>query len=101
MKRAFADRPGDERMAIRQAAENLGGYIQGYNGEGVTVAMPNDPRACAAIEAAMAEAGLPFVMDRHYFPLGTDKPRDELRHSVYPYDERGFWLFQTFAPEVS
>lgn len=96
---AFADLPHDDRMALRTKVCDLGADIAGYVGTGLQVAMPNDWRADRAIEALLTEAGFSEV-SRYYFPLGTDKPRDSLRHNGRYKGPPGMWLFVTFKAKA-
>ena len=86
----FCDLPDRIRLAARDAIDAADGYVAGYCGPSVQVAIP-----CPAgpFFLAMDEAGL--ALDEHslhFFPLGTNQPEARLRHPG------GYWLFGTFTP---
>jgi hypothetical protein len=93
----FCDLAHEQRMAYRDAVENAGGSVAGYNGEWLQVALP---RPCGPFFRAMELAGLELNdASLHYFPLGTDRPPDDLRHDGRYPGSRGFWLFGRFQPK--
>ena len=86
----FCDLSDRIRLALRDAIENAGGYVAGYLGPYVQVALP---RPSAPFFEAMEAIGLELdVNSLHYFPLGSDAPPDHLRH------HGGYWLYGNFAP---
>jgi hypothetical protein len=87
---AFCDLPDAIRFRLRDAIEEAGGYVAGYYGPYVQVAIP---RPSGPFFRAMEEAGLELdEHSLHFFPLGTDQPPDHLRH------QRGYWLYGNFSP---
>jgi hypothetical protein len=86
----FHDLPDRVRMAAREAIDEAGGYVAGYCGPYVQVALPNP---AGPFFQAMEAAGLELdEHSLHYFPLGSDHPPEHLRH------QRGFWLYGNFSP---
>jgi len=95
MTTPFHALPHDKRMALREVIEQAGGYISTYLGLYVLVAIPNP---AGPFYTAMKKAGL--VLDKkslHYFPLGTDKPADHLRHDGHFPNSKSFWLFGRYS----
>jgi hypothetical protein len=87
---SFCDLPDRIRHAARDAIEQAGGYVAGYCGPYVQVAIPNPS---GPFFLAMEEAGLELdEHSLHFFPLGSDAPEEHLRH------HRGYWLFGNFSP---
>jgi len=87
---AFCTLPDRIRLAARDAIDQAGGYVAGYCGPYVQVAIP---RPAGRFFEAMEAAGL--LLDEnslHYFPLGTDHPPEHLRH------RGGYWLYGNFSP---
>lgn len=81
--------PTRARMAMREAVVLAGSKVHAYTEVGVTVAVGED---YARLRSVMLAHG--FELYRGglaYFPLGTDKPADHLRHQ----DGRS-WLFAQF-----
>lgn len=79
------------RWTMREDIGATGAEIIDYNGDAMIAALPNPASdAIAAIEAKGYAVG-----DLWYFPLGSDKPADHLRHALAKYgmDNRGFWLY--------
>lgn len=100
---SFTNRPDDERMYIRRLIETLRGDTRGYTGDGFTVAMPNDhPNRNAMFQALRNEGWILGHQGEVFFPLGSDKPADHLRHIYYEYqrkgDAPGYWRFAHFEP---
>lgn len=91
----FCDLPDAVRMEFRRRIEAAGGEVQGYNGECVTVAVPNPPRP---FRDDMEHAGLVEAGGSWYFPLGSDNPPDSLRHDGRYPGSKGFWLIMTLRP---
>jgi hypothetical protein len=92
----FCDSPDRIRMALRDAIDSAGGYVAGYYGPYVQVAIP---RPSGPFFLAMDEAGLELdEHSLHFFPLGTDAPPDHLRHDCRYPGSKGFWLFGNFSP---
>jgi len=90
---AFCDLPDRIRLALRDAVEDARGYVAGYQGPYVQVAIPHPS---APFFEAMDDAGLELDENSlHFFPLGLDKPPEHLRH------HRGYWLYGNFAPSPS
>jgi hypothetical protein len=86
----FCDLPDRIRMAYREAIDNAGGYVAGYYGPYVQVAIPHP---AGPFFQAMEEAGLELdEHSLHFFPLGTDRPPAHLRHRA------GYWLYGNFSP---
>jgi hypothetical protein len=86
----FHDLPDRVRMAARDAIDAAGGYVAGYCGPYVQVAIPNPS---GPFFQAMEAAGL--ELDEHslyLFPLGSAQPPEQLRH------RRGYWVFGNFSP---
>jgi hypothetical protein len=93
---AFCDLPDPIRFRLRDAITDAGGEVAGYYGPYVQVAIP---RPAGPFFQAMEDAGL--ELDEHslsYFPLGTDKPPESLRHDGRYPQCRGFWLYGNFSP---
>jgi hypothetical protein len=87
---AFCDLPDGIRLALRDAIDDAGGYVAGYCGPYVQVAIPYP---AGPFFQAMDEAGLDLDDNTlHFFPLGTDAPPEHLRH------HRGYWLYGNFSP---
>jgi len=83
-------------MALRDVIEKAGGYIAGYVGRYVHVAIPNPS---GPFFTTIEKAGLVLAQrSLHYFPLGTDAPPDSLRHDGRFPGSAGFWLYGNFAP---
>ncbi|HEV3256593.1 MAG TPA: hypothetical protein VG013_06930 [Gemmataceae bacterium] len=81
----FCDLPDRIRLAAREAIDQAGGYVAGYCGPYVQVAIPSP---AGPFFLAMEAGGLELdEHSLHYFPLGSDQPPDQLRH------HRGYWLF--------
>ena len=94
----FCDLPDQQRLGYRDAITAAGGEVAAYVGECVQVAIP---RPSGPFYAAMQAAGLECVPGSlHYFPLGSDKPADVLRHDGRYHGSRGFWLYGNFRPRV-
>lgn len=94
----FAELDGEQRMFIRTEIEQLGASIAAYQGTGLLVALPNTDKK-HLIHAIMDNHGYPLKQS-HYFPLGTDKPPDTLRHHCPGYpkqDQPGWWYFAYYA----
>lgn len=95
----FYDRP--DRFKIRWIIEDiLGGYMASYNGSGFTLAMPKGESKYLIIKL-LEHLGYEAA-DVCWFPLGTDKPPEHLRHQFHKYgfdDPPGsFWLYYKFEP---
>jgi hypothetical protein len=91
----FVDLPDGERMTLRAKIESTGAEVSEYWDGNVQAALPSPATpAISAIEAL----GLVLVPGSlHYFPLGSDKPSESLRHDgPYP-GSKGFWLYASFA----
>jgi hypothetical protein len=66
------------RLAARNAIDEAGGYVAGYRGPYVQVAIPHP---AGPFFLAMEGAGLELdEHSLHFFPLGTDQPAEHLRH---------------------
>ena len=86
---SFCDLPHDTRARLRAAIEAAGGSVAAYCGPYVQVAIP-----CPSVPffAVMEAAGLELdEHSLHFFPLGSDKPPERLRHY-------GHWLYGNFSP---
>ena len=100
--RVFSELPHEERMAYRQAIEDAGGFVVGYSGPYVQVAIPRDDQACFPgpvnrFYGQMKAAGLEYRDGSgHWFPLGSDHPPDHLRHDGRYPGSRGFWYYGLF-----
>ena len=95
----FCDRPYNERMRLRGIVESHGCHVDGYSGSGMGVSFSRDGFARAMV--AMRLEGFE-VVGLHYFPLGSDNPEPELRHTNPRYGgEPGSWLRGAFVPEVA
>ena len=97
MKKTFADTPYEIRQEIYNALTDAGGYVAMYAGESVIVAVPRDIKAFReSIETLPLETDGVYT----YFPLGSDKPQQSLRHDgpygKYPKGNRSFWCHQSF-----
>jgi len=94
---AFADWPEHPRMTFRMVLCDLGGDVRAYSTTGVDVSMPKGYEAQTAITAYAAAIGL-TVKDSYWFPLGTDKPPEQQRHTHnQPYtDAPGYWFIVRF-----
>jgi hypothetical protein len=96
--RQFCDLPDAIRLAYRDAVTDAGGIVCGYDRTNMQVALPNPS---GAFYEAMQKAGLLLVAGSlHYFPLGSDKPPDNLRHDGNYPGSRGFWCYARFAPPI-
>lgn len=73
---SFADLPDEQRYSLYKAIEATGADVQEYADQGVTVALPS-PAGDAMRQ--ISELGLELA-SLWYFPLGSDKPMDALRH---------------------
>lgn len=85
----FCDLPRGRRRALRAAVDAAGGYVAGYHGPYVQVAIPSPS---GPFFLAMEEAGL--ELDERslcYFPLGSDAPPAALRH------QGAYWLYGNFS----
>lgn len=96
----FCDLPDIERFRLRNAIEEHGGDIEGYQGTDVQVILPYEWRAFVD---EMKRQGLHMVPgSRYYFPLGSDAgfaPSHQKHDGSYP-NSRGFWCFARFnVPE--
>jgi hypothetical protein len=86
---SFCDLPDHIRMAARDAIDGAGGFVAGYCGPYVQVAIP---RPAGPFFRAMEAAGLELdEHSLHFFPLGTASPPAHLRH------RRGYWLYGNFS----
>jgi hypothetical protein len=86
----FSDLPDHLRLAARDAIDKAGGLVAGYCGPYVQVAIP---RPTGSFFQALEEAGLELdERSLHYFPLGSDRPPEHLRH------HSGYWLYGNFSP---
>ena len=87
---AFCDLPDSIRLPLRDAIEDAGGYVAGYYGPYVQVAIPYPS---GPFLQAMEAAGLELEEHSlHFFPLGSDSPPQHLRHYG------GYWLYANFSP---
>ena len=86
-------------MRLRAVLESRGCVVTNYSGPGVEVACPRgfDPWGADSV------IGCGLVVDPrsiHFFPLGSDKPAEILRHpSSYgsgPGFDRSNWLHATY-----
>jgi hypothetical protein len=81
---------------MRQAIERTGAEVISYDGPTMLVALPT-PASDAL--AAIAAAGYRVADDLYYFPLGSDKPAERLRHALAKYGAaRSFWLYARVSP---
>ena len=90
----YADLPWPERSAIMDACAAAGSKFHERTSNGFRVAIGRH-RYGATVEA-MSARGFRCV-DLFIFPLGTDKPAEQLRH-----DSHGIpcnWLFADFTNE--
>ena len=97
---AFCDLPDVERFRLRNAIEQHGGIVDGYDGDSVRVALPI---AWREFIQSMEQIGLCQVPgSRHYFPLGSDNAPDRMRHDGSYPGSRGYWMYCRFnVPEFS
>lgn len=100
MPTSFAELPTEERMTLRRVIEDAGGEIEGYQNDGVQVAIPNPSSPFFATVEARGFELVPGTL--HLFPLGSDKPPARLRHACHKYgDALSFWLFGTLKVKVN
>ncbi len=99
---AFADMPDDFRLTMRCMVDRHKGAIMGYEGDGVTIALPNTVADWNAIDGILAVNGFKSDGTVTYFPLGTDNPPANLRHRNRRYqspdDAPGYWLYAHYRP---
>ena len=93
---AFAELPYGVRMRCRDIVTTLGCTPVSYDGPWMQIAV------CWPLHAtlvAIRTAGLD-VQDSatHYFPLGSDHPRLELRHDGFYPGSKGFWCYTRVRP---
>lgn len=92
----FADQSWPERLKVMQTCEAAGSHFEGRTPSGFRVAIGRG-RYGATVDA-LAALGFSCA-DLYFFPLGTDKPAEHLRH-----DFKGFpsccWLFAHFTLEL-
>jgi hypothetical protein len=101
-RKAFADMPDEFRMTAREIVDNAGGMVAGYWDGICQVALPADDDACREMTRALESMGL-VGSDRFlWFPLGTDKPPESMRHfgfgsATCPRGDRpGYWKYRNF-----
>ena len=96
----FSDLPHDERFRLRNAIDAHGGYVSGYYGDAVQVALPTQWREFIT---TMAAIGLVIVPgSRHCFPLGSDNAPEHQRHDANYPNSKGFWMYANFiCPDYS
>lgn len=97
---AFHELPHDQRFAAREALEAAGCAVESYQGDYVQVHVAV---GCEdAVDAAATTLGLIRDTERYYFPLGTDREPDHLRHDgpfgKYPKGNGGFTLNAYYRP---
>lgn len=97
--KAFADLEHTLRYQVVRAVDAAGGHIWGYVDNGAGVHLPTDPDGERRIDEAFAAVGFERKAARiegaqrteWYFPLGTDRPPDSMRHG-------SFWKCAHFGP---
>ena len=92
----FCDLPHDVRMDFRRAIDSAGGHVEGYHENlSVQVLMPNP---CGPFLDAMKAAGLEIIQgSMFFFPLGSDRYPDSLRHDGSYPGSKGFTLSARFV----
>lgn len=85
----FFDIPEADRMALYREIEACGG--SSLSGGMVTVARGH----FSDVLSVMAQHGFKLT-DSCYFPLGSDKPSDNLRHDGRYPGSKGFWCYARF-----
>lgn len=99
---AFADMPGEFRMAAREIIDDAGGMIAGYYNGACQVALPSDPDACRQLTDGLAALGMAGEDRITWFPLGSDNPPESLRHfgigtAACPRGDRpGYWKYRNY-----
>ena len=102
--RTFTDLPETERIAVRGVVEDMGGLVSSYAGGHLSVALPSDGIATAALRRQLRE-GYSLIMGETitYFPLGSDKPPHGMRHfgpgtAAAPRGDRpSYWCYARFT----
>lgn len=88
----YAERSWPDRLAVMRACEAVGSLFESRTPSGFRVAIGRGKYG-ATIDA-LSSLGFSCA-SLYYFPLGTDKPAEHLRH-----DSQGFpsccWLFADF-----
>ena len=87
----FVDLPAQARLDIRRKLSSINVSIINYSGNGIMVTLPRGN--FAATQESIRDLGLE-PGDMHYFPLGTDKVPEIMRHDGRYPGSRGFHLYQ-------
>ena len=94
----YFDRPDAERLALSARISALGNGSPFPTGDRcVGVAIARD--RLGETNLLMAECGFKYLRS-YYFPLGSDKPSEQLRHDseqggkIFP---RSVWLFAVYS----
>jgi hypothetical protein len=90
----FCDLPDDTRMNFRRLIETHGGVADGYQGEHIAALVPNP---AGSFYRAMGAGGLELESS-FYFPTGSDRYPDSLRHEARYPGSKGFTLNALFRP---
>jgi hypothetical protein len=85
--------PSERRLAMLH--ELSSDVLWHYTGRGITVSVARG--GFGASEAWARRHGLTNA-SMWYFPLGSDKPSDAMRHDGNYPGSRGFWLFVYYVP---
>ena len=105
MTTLFCNQPAELRMAARDIVDDAGGYVAGYYGGKLQVAVPSDHVKWAEMRSKLRDIGLVGEERITYFPLGSDQPPETLRHfgpgtAAAPRGDRpSYWLYQNFYVE--
>lgn len=95
----FADLPHDIRMGFRAAVDDLGCTTDGYWGRHVSVLVAQD--SLDKLVKLATRYNLKYT-DIYYFPLGSERLPEHLRHHGRYMDlPPGMKLVASFRPNVS
>ena len=95
-KNLLVNMPDAERMYWRDVIESAGGHVDAYQEDCFLVAVPRETNA---FFNGIEDNGMETLAgSRHYFPLGTDSPPDNLRHDASYPGSKGFWLYIRVRP---
>lgn len=90
----ISDLPHDVRFMRRLEVEQDGSGVEGYNRQYIQAVLPNPPWPTIRRLAAAGWA----LKDLFFFPLGTDKYPDHLRHDGSYPGSRGFTMHANLVP---
>ncbi|GAF74571.1 unnamed protein product [marine sediment metagenome] len=99
---AFCDQPAELRLAVHSAVSDAGGVVAGYHGSDCQVALPVSAEACDKLVTALRSLGVIGDDRVTWFPLGSDNPRETLRHfgpgtAAAPRGDRpSYWKYRNF-----